>query len=503
MALALGLGLATLLACARESEREGPRVGHWLVGRTAPTFDPDGPPDEVRAAIERQLSVGLVERDSAGVPGPGLAERHELSPDGLVWTFHLRRGMRFTDGTPLTADAVREALVAGLARTDHATRAWELAAVEGVQRVTRDVRKVGIECPDDHTVRVRLAHPAPDLLERLARPGVGVPFRARQGSWSEAVGVGPWRVAQWSDRHSLTLVAADTVVGRIASCDTLHIRFVTGAARVLGVVRDGGADFAWPLPAGVVDQRLPEDWRLESRPARPWRRLLLVLRGDLAPTSSLAVRASLVQGIDRDALGDALGVRGAIDTQWLPDATQDVPWPLPPIAVEPNGTGRRPSREPSRPVSHHVVLAYDPDGTTSDLARDLQGMWARAGHYADLRAQGGAKGREAALASSGAQARLVEVQDLIPEGPGVVEPWSGGHGAAVGGFRSGLRGGLPEPWEPDSCNRLLVRERVVLPVARLPWLWALRDGAPRPAVHPALGPEWWSVGTVAGRPGTR
>lgn len=131
---------------------------------------------------------------------PGVAERWESSPDGLVWTFHLRRNARWSDGSPVVAEDFRYAwrrgllpdvagdyvnmysvfkgakawsdwrrqaqrefarASAGVARPDQAEALWR----ETIERYRRDV---GVACPDDHTLVLTLERPVPYFLEVIA-----------------------------------------------------------------------------------------------------------------------------------------------------------------------------------------------------------------------------------------------------------------------------------------------------------------------------------------------
>jgi hypothetical protein len=86
--------------------------------------------------------------------------------------------------------------------------------------------------------------------------------------------------------RTLALVAARPAAGARAGVDTLRVRFLGGAQRVRNILRRSGADLLWPLPAGFLDAGIPAGWRMESAPARPERRLLLILRPDVPPVGS-------------------------------------------------------------------------------------------------------------------------------------------------------------------------------------------------------------------------
>src|SRR5437867_593362 len=192
LAAAPPLFAALLLAvwCARES---APRTSFfWVVGQEEPRFDPTGPADPARWALERLLGQGLVAEDSTGLVVPAAAERWEMASDSLTCTFHLGFGLRFADGHPCTAADFGRALRSGLNRVDHATYAWLLSAVVGVERVRagRPLPAFGIEAPDDRTVVVRLARADPLLLRKLALPGTSMPWKADEqgGGWGGGIG---------------------------------------------------------------------------------------------------------------------------------------------------------------------------------------------------------------------------------------------------------------------------------------------------------------------------
>ncbi len=125
---------------------------------------------------------------------PHLAERWDLSADARTWTFHLRAGVTFHDGTPCDADAVRQSLIR-MARQD---KGHSL----GSPAVWRQyLGGAEIDVSDARTVVVRLAEPMADLLDVLEQGFIVAPssFPAHDaGRHDQPVGSGPYRIVSAS-----------------------------------------------------------------------------------------------------------------------------------------------------------------------------------------------------------------------------------------------------------------------------------------------------------------
>jgi len=507
------LAVLAVLALASSCERRASEPAStliWYAGRSRPAFDPDGPPDALRFALERHLSRGLVERDSSGRIRAGIASAIECSSDSLTWTFRLPAALRYIDRSKVTSRDLRDALLAGLGRDDHATRSWLLGAVRGVSQVRagRSLPSLGIETPDERTLVLRLAVRDRRLLEKLAVPGVATPWKRRKGEWADAVGVGPYRIVAHDGERSLTLVRAASAAGVEASLDTLHVRFGSGSARARSILRQGLADVTWPVPPGLLDQPLPKGWSVERRAADPPRRLLLVLRADVPPTTKALVRQSLAHSLNREELLGALGSRGEPLRRWLPGARDDYDWPRLETAAEraDRRAAQLASRSPRagqtvRPESHHLTAAFDADLAGALVMPALQRQWEQAGHYVDIRPLRGPAAASQALRAAAAQVHLVESQALLPGlEPELVQLVMPLRGPAVGSFRTGWRTrefdralaslGTSSGPDPDQVQAALAADRIVLPIAGLPWQYAFREPAGPPSVHPAYGPHW-------------
>jgi oligopeptide transport system substrate-binding protein len=128
---------------------------------------------EMRIAIG--LFEGLARLDpKTARPIPGLAERWDISPDGLVYTFHLRTNLLWSTGEPITADDAVYSWIRTLAPATASDYAGQLFYMKGAENFnagkTKDASLVGIHALDKFTVQIELNHPALFFLDICAMP---------------------------------------------------------------------------------------------------------------------------------------------------------------------------------------------------------------------------------------------------------------------------------------------------------------------------------------------
>jgi peptide/nickel transport system substrate-binding protein len=157
------------------------------------------------------LFTALTEFDNiAQKPYPVLARSWEVSPDGLTWTWHLRRGARFSDGHPITAEDVLFSFAVAYDSTLHQS-IYDLLTPHG--------QKMQVSAPDSYTVVTRIARPHALLVEAVGSLRIlprHVLERAwRAGRFASSYGVstppeslvtsGPWRLRQFVPREKTVL----------------------------------------------------------------------------------------------------------------------------------------------------------------------------------------------------------------------------------------------------------------------------------------------------------
>jgi peptide/nickel transport system substrate-binding protein len=201
------LYLASLLILGLEpvSAQVPPDV--LVVGQSAEPRSMD--PHTVTAANDFRILVniydGLVAYEPGTLtPGPALAESWDIAPDGRAYTFHLREGVQFHDGTPFDAEAVVFNFERMLdeSHPQHGTGPFPLAFFfDAVSTVT---------ALDTHTVRFELDEPFAPFLSNLAYPtGLIVSPEAVRSHGEDygrnPSGTGPFRLAVWESRRQVAL----------------------------------------------------------------------------------------------------------------------------------------------------------------------------------------------------------------------------------------------------------------------------------------------------------
>ena len=171
--LPVALGLLAAAGCSRretavESGNRG-QILHQGIATEPQDLDPYLLQYQSHFNVFMALNEGLVGYDPRDLhPVPGVAERWEISPDGLVYTFHLRANAQWSNGDPVTARdfvfSARRILSPALGSPFR----YYLDDVRGAKEFSAaaapDISTVGIQAQDDRTLRIELAHPTPYFL---------------------------------------------------------------------------------------------------------------------------------------------------------------------------------------------------------------------------------------------------------------------------------------------------------------------------------------------------
>ena len=253
-------------------------------------------------------------------PIPALATEWEASEDGLEWTFKLREGVTFHDGTPLNADAV----VFNFERWWDTENPYNLGADQFIywdymfQGFKGDENSVlaGIEKVDDYTVKLILNVPNASLLNtltmenfRFASPAAieeqGELYGTAEG---KAVGTGPFVVEEWVKEDHITLAKNPDYWGEPATVDTLIYRVIPDTSAAFLALQSGDIDalslWASPSPDDIAVAKEDPNLQVIYNPA--FNVGYLGLNHGKEWLQNKNVRLAIAHAIDKQAIVDAL-----------------------------------------------------------------------------------------------------------------------------------------------------------------------------------------------------
>ena len=208
-------------------------------------LDPADVNDTLSQSATRLIYQGLYGFDANMGIEPLLATGSEVNADATVYTFHLRPGIKFQDGTDFNADAVKVNILRVMNPDNHLKRQSMLTMVDHV--VVRDPL----------TVEVHLKQPFGALVNTMAHPATFMISPAAIEKWGKdigrhPVGTGPFLFKSWSgDTLETTKNPAYWRVG-LPRVDGVTIRSVPENGSRVAMLQAGEAQFVFPLPPELV-----------------------------------------------------------------------------------------------------------------------------------------------------------------------------------------------------------------------------------------------------------
>jgi oligopeptide transport system substrate-binding protein len=212
--LLAALALLGLAGCQRAMDRAD---FVFLNGAEPETLDPSLITGQPEGRIASALFEGLTSFDEHGQVIPGVAEKWDISPDGTVYTFHLRHNARWSNGDPVTAQDFRDSWRRTLAPDTGAEYAYQLYYIRNGKPFNEgsltDFSKAGAVALDDWTLQVTLENSTPFFLDLCATTPlypVHLPSVRKWGDeWikpGHLVGNGAYRLAEWRINDRIRLV---------------------------------------------------------------------------------------------------------------------------------------------------------------------------------------------------------------------------------------------------------------------------------------------------------
>ena len=321
---ALALALVAPVSAAASPEGQMSWALHFSLAPTL--FEPAETPGVVSPFM---ILYALHDAMLKPMPGknmaPSLAESWTVSPDGLAYDFVLRKGVRFHNGDPLTAEDVK----------------FSFERYKGISARTLKEKVAAVETPDAGRVRFRLKQPWPDFLAFYGGIATGaswvVPKKyvekvGDDGLKKAPVGAGPYRFVSFTPGVELVLEATDGYWRKTPSVKRLVFKSVPDPSTRLVMLKRGDVDAAYGLPGELGDEaRKTQGLTLKPTPFTSTHWVLFADQFDTSsPWHDRRVRLAATHAVDRQAINqaDSLGfskITGTIiplsfDFAWSPPA---------------------------------------------------------------------------------------------------------------------------------------------------------------------------------------
>jgi peptide/nickel transport system substrate-binding protein len=333
------LVLATLVVLAAPPDaraQETPRRGGVLlavIGADAPSLDPHQESTFANLQLVAPLYSTLLQVDPYSYPkiAGDVASEWKISPDGLTYTFKIRPGIRFHDGSPLTAADVK-ATYDKIVFPPQGTRSIRKIHYAAIERV---------EAPDPATVVFKLKHPSGSLLDNLASPwNVIYPKKYLDQDpnyfMKNAIGSGPFKFKGYTRGSTFEGVRnPDYFVKDRPYLDGYKFFISTETAVRAAAIRSGRAYIEFrDLPLSEVEaikKHLGDKVLVQETPMVG--QFGVAMQNTVKPFTDVRVRKALTLGFDRYTAGKVLyQLTGLRDVGGLMRPGTD--WAIPPAELE-------------------------------------------------------------------------------------------------------------------------------------------------------------------------
>ena len=294
-----------------------PNVGTRDIG----VLDPAQGPDANSALAVGMVYTGLVKFDKNLNVVPDQAT-WVISPDNKVYTFTLKQGITFSDGTPVTAQSYVYTLTRSLLPDVKSPIAlFFLGPILGSDAVSNGKTKTlaGVKAIDNSTLQITLKQPTAYFLQIMAN-SIAFPLNQTvinqygQADWvnhaaGSAIGTGPFMIKEWDHNTKMVFVPNPHWYGGKTKLTEVDMLFVNDPSTAFKAYQAGQYNFVWNIgPQDLTSAKGMPGFESESLLQTD----LLFFSNKMAPFNNAAVRQAFAYATDKQALATAIFKGSAI-----------------------------------------------------------------------------------------------------------------------------------------------------------------------------------------------
>ena len=263
----------------------------------------------IDSVLYSNVFEGLTRFMGDGSVVPGLAASWEISDDGLTYTFALREGVTFHDGTTMDAEDVKFTFDRILAE-DSANA--QKALFEGI---------TSVEVVDPQTVRMTLGAPNGNMLFNLAwGDAVIVAPESIENIKQQPIGTGPFKFDSWTQGDKIEISRAESYWGDAPALEKATFKFISDPTAAFASVMAEDVDVFSGFPAPENLPQFEADPRFQVLIGSTEGETILSTNNKKPPFDDVRVRQALAHAIDRQAIidGAMFGYGTPIGTHFAP-----------------------------------------------------------------------------------------------------------------------------------------------------------------------------------------
>ena len=297
LALAV-LGALVAATTALGTAHAQPRPARLVLGMVLepPTLDPtSAAAAAIGEVVHYNILEGLTKINVDGQVTPLLAESWTETPDGTTYTFRLKKGVTFSDGSPFDADAVKFSFER--AKAEGSTNKAKKAVFDNISRVT---------VVDPQTVILTLNRADPTLPFRLGENTAVIlhPKTAAQAA-TQPIGTGPYTLAEWRKGTSIALAARPDARVKPA-IQRVTFRIINDPAAQVAALLAGDIDAIPRFAALQSLKQFQADKRFTVQIGSTAGKGQLTINNRKKPFDDVRVRRAIMHAIDRKAFIDGV-----------------------------------------------------------------------------------------------------------------------------------------------------------------------------------------------------
>ncbi|UCF82380.1 MAG: ABC transporter substrate-binding protein [Desulfobacteraceae bacterium] len=289
------------------------RGGGLIVCQPAepPGLDPTG---NTAAAIDRvvfaNIFEGLIKVNSKGEFVPGLATRWEVSADGKIYTFHLRKGVKFHNGEPFNAEVAK----------------WniERAKGEGTTNPHPEYFRgiIKIDTRDDYSLVLTVKEVDALFIAHMAEgDAVMLPMKGYENTKSNPIGTGPFKFVKWVRGDRVEMVRFEGYWNpELPYLDKVTFKFIGDASAQIAALKAGDIDVIGYIAAPESAVEMSKDKSFKVFAGTTTGEVIMSTNNKAKPFDNKLVRQAIAYAVDRQAVVDLVmfGYGTPIGSHWSP-----------------------------------------------------------------------------------------------------------------------------------------------------------------------------------------